>query len=195
MANTDESDLIELVLDDAGEKMDKAVVHARHEFSTVRTGRASSALVEKLPVEAYGPGTEVPLQQLANFSVPEARLLVIAPFDKGSVSAIEKAIRESDLGLNPSNDGHVVRLAFPALTEERRRELVRLVRHMAEEGKVALRNLRRAARHELETLEKAGDLREDDLKRAEKELDDMIHAHESTLGGALADKEKELLDE
>ena len=189
----DDDDLIGLVLDDAGEKMDKAVAHTRHEFSTVRTGRASAALVEKLPVDYYG--AEVPLQQLANFSVPEARLLVITPFDKGSVNAIEKSIRESDLGLNPTNDGHVVRLAFPALTEERRKDLVRLVRGMAEEGKIALRNLRRAARHELEGLEKSGDLREDDLKRAEKELDDMIHAHEANLAGALSDKEKELLDE
>jgi ribosome recycling factor len=189
----DDDDLIGLVLDDAAEKMDKAVAHARHEFSTVRTGRASPALVEKLPVEYYG--AEVPLQQLANFSVPEARLLVITPFDKGSVNAIEKAIRESDLGMNPTNDGHVVRLAFPALTEERRRELVRYVKKMAEEGKIALRNQRRHARHELEGMEKDGDLREDDVKRAEKELDDMIHAHESALDAALADKEKELLDE
>jgi ribosome recycling factor len=193
MASSDDGDLLELVLDDTGEKMDKAVTHARHEFATVRTGRANSGLVEKLPVDYYG--TEVPLQQLANFSVPEARLLVITPFDKGSVNAVEKAIRESDLGLNPTNDGHVVRLAFPALTEERRRELVKLVRHMAEEGKVALRNLRRAARHELEGMEKDGDLRADDLKRAEKELDDMTHAHEATLDGALSDKERELLDE
>jgi ribosome recycling factor len=192
MADSDE-DLLALVLDDAAEKMDKAVTHTRQEFATVRTGRANSGLVEKLPVEYYG--SEVPLQQLANFSVPEARLLVITPFDKGSVNAIEKALRESDLGLNPTNDGNVVRLAFPALTEERRRDLVRLVKQMAEEGKVALRNLRRAARHELEGMEKDGDLREDDLKRAEKELDDMIHAHEGTLAGALADKEKELLDE
>ena len=192
MADSDE-DLLALVLDDAAEKMDKAVTHTRQEFATVRTGRANSGLVEKLPVEYYG--AEVPLQQLANFSVPEARLLVITPFDKGSVNAIEKALRESDLGLNPTNDGNVVRLAFPALTEERRRDLVKLVKHMAEEGKVALRNLRRAARHELEGMEKDGDLREDDLKRAEKELDEMIHAHESTLSNALADKEKELLDE
>jgi ribosome recycling factor len=193
VTDSNDEDLIELVLDDTGEKMDKAVAHARHEFSTVRTGRASSALVEKLPVEYYG--SEVPLQQLDGFSVPEARLLVISPFDKGAVNAIEKAIRDSDLGLNPSNDGHVVRLNFPALTEERRRELVKLVRHMAEEGKVALRNLRRSARHELEAMEKAGDLRQDDLKRAEKELDEMTHTHESGLDAALADKEKELLDE
>ena len=193
MASSDDGDLLELVLDDTGDKMDKAVVHARHEFATVRTGRANPGLIEKLPVDYYG--TEVPLQQLANFSVPEARLLVVSPFDKGSVNAIEKAIRESDLGLNPTNDGHVVRLAFPALTEERRRELVKVVRHMAEEGKVAIRNLRRSARHELEHMEKDGDLRADDLKRAEKELDDMTHAHEATLDGALAEKEKELLDE
>jgi len=192
MAESD-GDLIELVLDDTGEKMDKAVSHARHEFARVRTGRASSALVEKLPVDYYG--SEVPLQQLANFSVPEARMLVISPYDKGSVNAIEKAIRDSDLGLNPTNDGTVVRLAFPALTEERRRELVKQVHHMAEEGKVALRNLRRSARHELEGMEKAGELRADDLVRAEKELDDMIHAHEKAIDGALADKEKELLDE
>ena len=192
MADSDE-DLLALVLDDAAEKMDKAVAHTRQEFGTVRTGRANPGLVEKLPVEYYG--SDVPLQQLANFSVPEARLLVITPFDKGSVNAIEKALRESDLGLNPTNDGNVVRLAFPALTEERRKDLVRLVKSMAEEGKVALRNLRRAARHELEGMEKEGDLREDDLKRAEKELDDIIHAHESKLGDALTDKEKELLDE
>ena len=188
-----DDDLLALVLDDASEHMDKAVSHARHEFATIRTGRASSGLVEKLPVDYYG--AEVPLQQLANFSVPEARLLVITPFDKGSVNAIEKAIRESDLGLNPTNDGTVIRLAFPALTTERRQELVKKVRHMGEEGKVALRNQRRAARHELEGMEKSGDVREDELKRAEKELDDMIHAHESALDAALADKEKELLDE
>ena len=188
---TDET--VSMVLDDARERMAKVVTRTRSEFGNVRTGRAAPALVEKLPVDYYG--ADVPLQQIANFSVPEARLLVITPFDKGSVNAIEKEIRESDLGLNPTNDGHVVRLAFPAITEERRKDLVRLVRGMAEEGKIALRNLRRAARHELEGLEKAGDLREDDLKRAEKELDDMIHAHEATLAGALADKEKELLDE
>src|SRR5687767_6081821 len=120
------NEMIDLVLEEAGEKMAKAVSHARHEFSTIRTGRASAALVEKLPVDYYG--STVPLQQLAQFSVPEARLLVVNPFDKNSLNACEKAIRNSDLGLNPSNDGVVIRLAFPPLTEERRRTMVKKVR-------------------------------------------------------------------
>jgi hypothetical protein len=128
------ADLVKLVLDDAAEKMAKAVEHARKEFSSVRTGRAAPALVEKLPVEYYG--SEVPLQQLAGFQVPEARLLVISPYDKSSLGAIEKALQHSDLGLNPSNDGAVIRLAFPQLTAERRKELVKVVKHMAEEGRL-----------------------------------------------------------
>ena len=186
------AELTRVVLDETSEKMAKAVAHARHEFSTVRTGRASPALVEKLAVEYYG--TEVPLQQLAGFSVPEARLLVVSPFDKGAMAAIEKAIRNSDLGLNPSNDGHVIRLNVPPLTEERRRDYVRRVRHMAEEGKVAVRNLRRAARHELEALERDGDLSEDELARAEKELDRITHAQEAEIDQALEHKEHELLE-
>ncbi|CAN5215929.1 ribosome recycling factor [soil metagenome] len=185
-------ELAQVTLEEATEKMRKAVVHARHEFSTVRTGRASPALVEKLMVDYYG--TEVPLQQLAGFSVPEARLLVVSPFDKGAMGAIEKAIRNSDLGLNPSNDGHVIRLNVPPLTEERRREYVRRVKHMSEEGKVAVRNLRRAARHELDALERDGDLSEDELMRAEKELDRITHAHEAELDQALEHKERELLE-
>src|SRR5207245_1394900 len=116
-------------------------------------------------------GAEVPLQQLAGFTVPEPRVLVISPYDKGAMKAIEKAIQSSDLGINPSNDGHVVRLAFPALTEERRKELVKVVKHRAEEGRVAVRNVRRQARHELETLEKDSELSKDELDRAEKELE------------------------
>jgi ribosome recycling factor len=186
------SELVEVILDETTDKMHKAVAHARHEFSTIRTGRASPVLVEKLPVDYYG--SETPLQQLARFSVPEARMLVIAPFDKGSMAAIEKAIRHSDLGLNPSNDGTVIRLAFPPLTEERRRELVKRVKHMAEEGKVAVRNLRRAARHDLEALERDGDVSEDDLGRAEKELDRITHTQEADIDRALDDKERELLE-
>jgi ribosome recycling factor len=181
------------ILKDCRTALDKAMESTRREFAGIRSGKASPNMLDTIRVEVYG--SQLAMNQVATVSVPEPRVLIVTPFDKGQIKAIEKAIRESDLGLNPANDGHVVRLAFPALTEERRKELVRLVRHMAEEGKVALRNLRRSARHELESLERAGDLREDDLKRAEKELDDMIHAHESTLGGALADKEKELLDE
>jgi ribosome recycling factor len=184
--------MTDLVLEEAGEKMEKAVAHAKHEFSTIRTGRASAALIEKLPVDYYG--SEVPLQQLAGFSVPEARLLVVNPFDKGSLNAVEKAIRNSDLGLNPSNDGVVIRLSFPPLTEERRRSFVKKVKDMAEHGKVAVRNARRDARRELEALARDGDAGEDDVVRAEKELDRITHAHEAEIERALDHKEAELLE-
>src|SRR3954468_2930819 len=166
--------MADMVLDETREKMQRAVSHTKGEFSSIRTGRAAPALVEKLPVDYYGQ--EVPLQQLAGFSVPEARQLLITPYDKGSMGAIEKAIQNSDLGLNPSNDGQVIRLSFPPLTAERRKELVRVVKNMAEGGRVQLRNHRRAARHELEALDKDGDLTHDELQRAEKRLDDLIHA-------------------
>jgi ribosome recycling factor len=187
------SDMVALVLDEATEKMAKAVGHARAEFAGVRTGRAAPGLIEKLTVEYYG--AEVPLQQIANISVPEARMLVVSPYDKASMTAIEKAIRSADLGLNPSNDGQVIRLNFPPLTAERRKDLVRLVKHMAEEGRVAVRNLRRAARHDLEQLEKDGDLSRDELQRAEKELDKLTHAQEAEIDGALQHKEQELLED
>ena len=182
-----------LVLDDARDRMAKAVERARKDFSTIRTGRAAPALVEKLPVEYYG--SEVPLQQLAGFSVPEARMLVITPFDKGASNAIEKALRQSDLGLNPSNDGNAIRLSFPPLTADRRKEYVRVVKQMAEDGRVAVRNLRRSGRHELEAFEKDGDLSEDDLARAEKELDKITHQAEADIDAALAHKEQELLED
>src|SRR5207302_8086823 len=162
------SAMIEDVLLETTEKMGKAVAHTQSEFSSVRTGRATPALVEKLKVDYYG--TEVPLQQLAGFNVPEARLLVIQPYDKNSVKAIEKAIQNSDLGINPNNDGQVIRLVFPQLTEERRKELVKVVKHKAEEARVAIRNVRRAARHDAEGLEKDGDISSDELERAEKDL-------------------------
>jgi ribosome recycling factor len=184
--------LVDMVLEEAREKMQKAAAHARHDFGTIRTGRANSALIERLPVDYYG--TEVPLQQLASFSVPEARLLVVSPFDKNSMGAIEKAIRSSDLGLNPSNDGQIIRLVFPQLTEERRRELVRKVRQMAEDGKVAVRNVRRHSRHELEGLAKDGDISEDEMVRAEKELDRVTHSTEAEIEQALEQKEHELLE-
>src|SRR5438477_7590164 len=147
--------------------MAKAVGHTQAEFASVRTGRATPALVEKLKVDYYG--SEVPLQQLAGFNVPEARLLVISPYDKNSLKAIEKAIQNSDLGINPSNDGAVIRLAFPQLTEERRKELVKVVKHKAEEGRIAVRNTRRAARKDLESLEHHGDIGGDELEPAEKD--------------------------
>ena len=184
--------MIEDILADAESKMDKAVSHTLDEFGGVRTGRASPALVEKLPVEYYG--SEVPLQQLAGFSVPEARLLVVQPYDRSAMSAIEKAIQHSDLGINPSNDGHVIRLAFPALTAERRKDFVRVVKHMAEDGRVAIRNLRRAARQQLDALESDGGLSAADLERAEKELDRLTSRHVGDIDTALEHKEQELLE-
>lgn len=186
-------ELARVILDDAAEKMHKAVVHSKQEFASVRTGRAAPALVEKIPVDYYG--SEVPLQQLAGFSVPEARMLVISPFDKGSIGAIEKAIRQSDLGLNPSNDGNNIRLSFPPLTAERRREYVKIVKGMAEDGRIAVRNLRRAGRQELESFEKDGDLSEDELSRAEKGLDKVTQSAEAEIDAALAAKEQELLED
>lgn len=182
-------ELIQVILDDASEQMDKAVEHAKHEFASVRTGRASSGLVEKLPVEYYG--SEVPMQQLASFSVPDARQLVISPFDKGAIEAIEKAIRMTDLGLTPSSDGVVLRLTFPPLTTERRRDLVRHVKQMAEDGKVSVRNARRSARQDLDELEVSSD----DVQRAQKQLDEMTHAHEARIDEALGQKERELLED
>jgi ribosome recycling factor len=186
------SEMIDLVLEEAREKMEKALAHTRQEFASVRTGRATPALVERLPVEAYGE--ELPLQQLASFQVPEARQLLITPFDKSNIGAIEKALQQSDLGLMPSNDGNSIRLTFPPLTEERRKDLVKVVRHMAEEGRIAIRNARRDARKELEAAEKDGDMSEDELARAEKELDKRTHAFEAEITAALEQKETELLE-
>ncbi len=185
-------EMVGLLLEEASEKMARAVEHTRHDMAGVRTGRASSGLVEKLPVDYFG--TEVPLQQLAGFSVPEARMLVISPYDKSAMGAIEKAIQQSNLGLNPSNDGNAIRLAFPPLNEERRKELVRHVRQMAEDGRIAIRNLRRSARQELEGLEKDSDLSEDELARAEKDLDKLTHKVEAEIDAALETKEKELME-
>ena len=178
--------------DDAKDKMHKVVVHLQDQFGSVRTGRASPALVEKLRVDYYG--SEVPLQQLAGFTVPEPRVLVIQPYDKGAMAAIEKAIQQSDLGINPSNDGQVVRLVFPALTEERRKEMVKVVKHQAEEGRVSVRNVRRHARQELEALEKAGELSRDELDRIEKELEKVTHEVIAEIDSLLAHKERELLE-
>ncbi|MFV1989286.1 MAG: ribosome recycling factor [Acidimicrobiales bacterium] len=173
-------------------RMKNAVAHLREQFSTVRTGRASPALVEKLRVDYYG--SDVPLQQIAGFSVPEARLLVIQPYDQGSIADIEKAIRSSDLGINPSNDGKILRLAFPQLTEERRRELVKVVKGMAEEAKVALRNSRRTARHDVEEFEREKLISEDERSGAEKELDKLTQQYVQDIDHTLQAKEQELLE-
>jgi ribosome recycling factor len=180
------------VFEDCREKMHKAVGHTQSEFQAVRTGRATPALVEKLRVDYYG--SEVPLQQLAGFSVPDARTLVISPYDKGSLGAIEKAIQTSDLGMNPSNDGNVIRLSVPQLTEERRKEMVKRAHHMAEDGRVAVRNVRRAARKDLEGLEKDGDITSDELERAEKELEKVTHEYVAEIDRMLQHKEQELLE-
>jgi ribosome recycling factor len=185
-------DLVQAALEECRERMQRAVDHARADFAGVRTGRASPALIDKLRVDYYG--SEVPLQQLAGFSVPEPRILVVSPYDKGAMKAIEKAISSSDLGINPSNDGNVIRLVFPELTQERRKEFVKVVRHRAEEGRVAVRSVRRATRHELDGLEKEGDISSDELERAEKELDKLTHEYVAEVDRLLASKEKELLE-
>ncbi len=184
--------MIDDVLLETTEKMGKAVSHTQADFSTVRTGRATPALVEKLKVDYYG--TDVPLQQLAGFSVPEARVLVISPYDKNSLKAIERAIQHSDLSINPSNDGQVIRLVFPQLTSERRKELVKVVRHRAEEGRIAARNIRREAKKHLEAFEKDGEISADDLERAEKEMEKLTHEYVAEIDRMLARKEQELLD-
>jgi ribosome recycling factor len=174
------------------EKMEKAVEHVQSLFSTVRTGRAAPALVEKLHVDYYG--ASVPLQQLAAIQVPEARQLLVRPHDRNSLGAIEKAIRDSDLGVSPSNDGVVIRLNFPPLTEERRRDFVKVVKHMAEEGRIAVRSVRRDARKAMESAEKVGVISADELERAEKELEKITHEHVDRIDGALGRKEHELLE-
>src|SRR5919206_1127097 len=178
------------VLAETKDKMAKARDHLQGEFGSIRTGRASPIFVEKLKVDYYG--SDVPLQQLAGFSVPEPRLLVISPYDKGSIQAIEKALQASDLGITPSNDGSVIRLAFPPLTEERRKDLIKAVHHRGEEGRVAVRNIRRHSKEELERLEREGGISEDDLTRAERELQKLTDRHVAEIDEIVAHKEAEL---
>jgi ribosome recycling factor len=184
--------VIEDILLEAIDKMERAIEHVQSQFSSVRTGRANPALVDRLLVDYYGAPT--PLQQLAGFQVPEARTLVIKPHDRGSLGAIEKAIRESDLGLQPSNDGIIIRLTIPVLTEERRKEYVKVVKNMTEDGRIAIRNIRRDARKQIETAEKNSEISKDDLERAEKELEKITHDHVEQVEKAFARKEQELLE-
>jgi ribosome recycling factor len=184
--------VIEETLLEAVEKMEKAVEHVQSQFTTVRTGRANPALVDKLQVEYYG--SLVPLQQLAAFQVPEARMLVVKPHDRSTLAAIEKTIRDSDLGVSPSNDGVVIRINIPALTEQRRKEYVKITKNMAEDGRIAVRNIRRDARKQLEAAEKASEISADELERAEKELDKLTHDTVEHIDRALARKEQELLE-
>jgi len=183
---------VESAMKDAVEKMDKAIVVLKEELSGVRTGRATPALLSRLTMDYYG--TQVPIQQMASFSVPEPRTLVIQPFDKNAIGAIEKAIMQSDVGITPSNDGNVIRLAFPPLTEERRKELVKQVHHRAEESRVAVRNVRRHAKEEMEKLEHDGDISQDDLIRAEKELQKLTDRFVTEVDEIQGHKEQELME-
>jgi ribosome recycling factor len=174
----------------ATEKMDKAIGVLKDELAGVRTGRATPALLQRVVVDYYG--TPVPIQQLASFSVPEPRTLVISPFDRNAIASMEKAIMSSDLGITPGNDGTVIRLSFPPLTEERRKELIKLVHHRGEEGRVAVRNIRRHSKEELEKLEREGGISEDDLVRSEKELQKLTDKHISDIDEVVTHKDAEL---
>ncbi|QIK83239.1 ribosome recycling factor [Sanguibacter sp. HDW7] len=184
--------MIDETLLEAEEKMDKAVEVAKEDFAAIRTGRANAAMFAKIFVEYYGSPT--PLQQLASFNVTEARTVLISPFDKTAMSAIEKALRDSDLGVNPSNDGNVVRVVLPSLTEERRRDYVKLAKAKAEDARVSIRAVRRKAKDILDRLVKDGDAGEDEVTRAEKELDGLTKRHTDEVDAILAAKETELLE-
>jgi len=186
------NDLIDELLADGRERMGKSVESVRHEFGSVRTGRASPALLDRIMVDYYG--TQTPLKQLATITAPEARLLSIQPYDKGSIKSIERAILESDIGLTPSNDGNLIRLGVPELTEERRKQLVRVVRHIGEEGRVAIRNIRRDVMHDLRELKEAGETGSDAEHRAEVELQKVTDARIAELDELLAHKEAEILE-
>ena len=184
--------MIDELLQDARERMEKSVAAIRQEFASVRTGRASPALLDRIAVDYYG--TSTPLRQLATISAPEARLLTVHPYDKSSIRAIEKAIMESDVGLTPNSDGAVVRLAIPELTEERRRQLVKVVHGIAEEGRVAIRNIRRDVMHDLRELKTEGEVGSDDEHRAEGELQKLTDARVAELDALMHNKEAEVLE-
>jgi ribosome recycling factor len=184
--------VIDDLLTDAVRRMDKSVETTAHEFTTIRTGRASAALLDRVTVDYYGQKT--PLRQLATVNVPEAQLITIQPYDPGSLKEIERAINESDLGLTPSNDGRVIRLPIPQLTEERRKELVKVVRNLAEEGRVALRNVRRDVMHDLKELVREGEVGDDEERRAEERLQKLTDEHVGKIGDLLKRKEDEIME-
>ena len=177
---------------EAEEKMEKAVHVVREDLASVRTGRATPQMFQKIVVDYYGAMT--PVNQLASFHLPEPRMAVITPYDKSSLNAIEKAIRDSDLGVNPTNDGNIIRVVFPQLTEERRKELIKVARHKAEESRISIRNIRRHAKDSLDKLVKDGEVGEDDVARAEKELEKLTHTYVEHVDEALRSKEAELLE-
>jgi ribosome recycling factor len=184
--------VIDETLLEAEEKMEKAVAVAKEEFAVIRTGRAHPAMFAKITAEYYG--TPTPVNQLASFHIPEPRMVVIQPFDKSSLAAIEKAIRNSDLGVNPANDGTIIRVVFPELSEERRRDYIKVARHKAEDSRVSIRNIRRHAKDSLDKLVKAGDAGEDEVHRAERELEDLTHTYVAQVDELLKHKETELLE-
>jgi ribosome recycling factor len=184
--------VIEDTLFECEEKMEKAVSVAKEEFAGIRTGRAHPAMFNKITAEYYG--TQTPVNQLASFHIPEPRMVVVQPFDKSSLGSIEKAIRNSDLGVNPSNDGAIIRVVFPELSEERRREYVKIAHRKAEDGRVAIRNIRRHTKDTLDKMIKSGDAGEDEVRRAERELDDLTHTYVSQVDELLKHKETELLE-
>ncbi len=184
--------MIDETLLEAEEKMEKAVGVAKEDFTAIRTGRVTPAMFNKITAEYYGQPT--PINQLASFQLPEPRMVIVQPFDRESMSAIEKAIRESDLGVNPGNDGKIIRVVFPELSEERRKEFIKVAGHKAEDAKVSIRNIRRHAKDALDKMTKAGDAGEDDVRRAEKELDDFTHRHVAKIDELLEHKKAELLE-
>jgi ribosome recycling factor len=184
--------MIDELLDDAKRRMDKSVDTTAHEFNTVRTGRASAALLDRIQIDYYGQKT--PLKQLATVNVPEPRMLTIQPYDPGSIKTIERAIQESELGLTPSNDGKLIRLPIPQLTEERRKELVKVVKHLAEEGRVAVRNVRRDVMHDLKELVRDGDVGDDEERRAEDRAQKLTDEHVARIDDLLKKKEEEIME-
>jgi ribosome recycling factor len=184
--------VINEVLSEAESKMDKSVEATREEFAAIRAGRANPSMFSKLTADYYG--TPTPIQQLASFTAPEARVILISPYDMGAMGAIEKAIRDSDLGVNPANDGKVLRVVLPELTEERRKEFIKLAKAKAEDGRVSVRNIRRHAKQHLEKLEKDGEVGKDDVSGAEKRLDGLTKKHTDTIDDLLKNKEAELLE-
>jgi ribosome recycling factor len=184
--------VIKDILNEADSKMDKSVEATREEFAAIRAGRAHPNMFSKIVVDYYGSPT--PLQQLASFTVPEARVIIINPYDLSSLTAIEKAIRDSDLGVNPTDDGKTIRVTLPELTEERRKDYIKMARHKAEEGRVAVRNIRRNAKQALEKLEKDGEVGKDDVTGAEKKLDQVTKKHTDEIDELLKHKEAELLE-
>jgi len=184
--------MIDDTLLEAEEKMEKAVAVAKEDFAAIRTGRVHPSMFNKITAEYYG--TQTPVNQLASFHMPEPRMVIIQPFDKGSLQAMEKAIRSSDLGVNPSNDGSIIRVVFPELSEERRKEYIKIARHKAEEGRVSIRNIRRHAKDSIDKLVKNGETGEDEGRRAEGELDKLTHTYVAQIDELLKHKEAELLE-